>query len=237
VRVAVFADIHGNLPALEAALADVHTQSPDALLCLGDVAGMNAWPAECIQLLYAAGALCVLGNADEDALKSAPFTPRGLFPDEQEIYDLDEWGRLQLGEPELSLLRSYAPTLELPGLLAFHGSPESCRESLGASTPEQRLDELRSSFGQHPVWVGGHTHTPLLRSLGGWRLLNPGSVGLAYERRGERYVNLSRAEYLLLDGETVQFRRVPYDVRAVQAGIRERGMPHAEWWAGEWVQG
>ena len=74
-------------------------------------------------------------------------------------------------------------------------------------------------------------HAPLLRTLDGWRLLNPGSVGLAYEKRGERYVNISRAEYLLLDGDDVQFRRVPYDVRAVQDGIRERKMPHADWWA------
>ncbi|WP_293915414.1 metallophosphoesterase family protein [Deinococcus sp.] len=237
MRLAIIADIHGNLPALDAVLADIKGQAPDALLCLGDVAGMNAWPAECIQLLYAAGAYTVLGNADEDALNPKPFAPRGLFPDEREIYDLDEWGRLQLGEAELTLLRGYQPVIELPNLLAFHGSPESCRESIGAETPEAQLDELRFRFGQHPVWVGGHTHAPLLRSLGGWRLLNPGSVGLAYERRGERYINLSRAEYLVIDGEQVQFRRVPYDVRAVQAGIRERGMPHAEWWAGEWVQG
>ena len=236
MKLAVIADIHANLLALEAVLADIQGQSPDALLCLGDVVSGNAWPAECVQLLHAAGALTVLGNADEDALSPKPFVPRGLFPDEREIYDLDEWGQQQLGEAELTLLRGYQPVIELPNLLAFHGSPESCRESIGAETPENRLDELRSRFEQHPVWVGGHTHTPLLRQLGGWRLLNPGSVGLAFEKRGGRYVNLSRAEYLLLSGD-VQFRRVPYDVRAVQAGILERGMPHAKWWAGEWVQG
>ena len=92
MRLAVFGDIHGNLPAFEAVLADIRGQSPDALLCLGDVAASGAWPGECIQLLETLNCPAVLGNADEDMLKPRPFEPRG-FPDEQEIYDLDEWGR------------------------------------------------------------------------------------------------------------------------------------------------
>ena len=146
-------------------------------------------------------------------------------------------GREQLSSAELELLRGYQSTVELPGLLAFHGSPENCRENIGATTPQERLAELKTIFGQQPVWVGGHMHAPLLRSLDGWRLLNPGSVGLAFEKRGGRYVNVSRAEYLISDGDDVQFRRVSYDVKAVQAGILERKMPYAEWWAGEWVAG
>lgn len=236
MRLAVFGDIHGNLPAFEAVLADIRAQSPDALLCLGDVAADGAWPRECIQLLASLNCPVVLGNADEDMLRPQPFQARG-FPDEQKIYDLDEWGREQLTAAELEHLRGYRNTVELPGLLAFHGSPESCRESIGATTPEERLTELRSAFGSQAVWTGGHTHAPLLRSLDGWRLLNPGSVGLAYEKRGDRYMNISRAEYLILDGDDVQFRRVAYDVQAVRTGILERKMPHAEWWAREWVQG
>lgn len=236
MRLAVLGDIHGNLPAFEAVLADIRGQSPDALLCLGDVAASGAWPGECIQLLATLNCPMVLGNADEDMLKPRPFEARG-FPDEREIYDLGEWGREQLTSTELQLLRGFQSTVELPELLAFHGSPESCRESIGATTPVARLEELRAGFRQRAVWVGGHTHAPLLRTLDGWRLLNPGSVGMAYEKRGGRYVNVSRAEYLIVDGDGIQFRRVRYDVKAIQAGILERKMPHAEWWAGEWVAG
>ena len=237
MRLAVFGDIHGNLPAFAAALADIRSQSPDALVCLGDVAAMGAWTRECIQLLASLNCPVVLGNADEDMLKPRPLESRGLFANEREIYDLDEWSREQLTGAELELLRGYQTTVELPGLVAFHGSPESCREVIGADISEKRLTELRSVFGLQAVWVGGHTHQALLRHLDSWRLLNPGSVGLAYEKRGDRYVNISRAEYLILDGDDVQFRCMPYDVRAVQAGILDRKMPHAEWWAGEWVQG
>ena len=236
MRLAVFGNIHGNLPAFEALLNDIQAQSPDSLLCLGDVAADGAWPRECIQLLASLNCPMVLGNADEDMLRPQPFQTRG-FPDEQKICDLAKWGREQLTGAELELLRGYRDTVELPGLLAFHGSPQSCRESIGATTPEERLAELRAKFAKQAIWIGGHTHAPLLRNLAGWRLLNPGSVGLAYEKRGERYLNISRAEYLILERDEVQFRRVAYDVKAVQAWIREQKMPHAEWWAGEWVQG
>ena len=176
MRLAVFGDVHGNLPAFEAVLADLNGQSPDALLCLGDVAAMGAWPRECIQLLATLNCPVVLGNADEDMLKTQPFLARSL-PDEREMYDLDEWSREQLTGAELKLLAEYRSTVELPGLLAFHGSPESCRDVIGATTSEERLQELRDVFGTHAIWVGGHTHAPLLRTLDGWRLLNPGSVG------------------------------------------------------------
>ena len=236
MRLAVFGNIHGNLPAFEALLNDIQAQSPDSLLCLGDVAADGAWPRECIQLLASLNCPVVLGNVDEDMLRPQPFQTRG-FPDEQKICDLAEWGREQLTGAELELLRGYRDTVELPGLLAFHGSPQSCRQSIGATTVEERLAELRAKFGRQAIWVGGHTHALLLRNLDGWRLLNPGSVGLAYEKRGDRYLNISRAEYLILERDEVQFRRVAYDVKAVQAWIREQKMPHAEWWAGEWVQG
>ena len=62
------------------------------------------------------------------------------------------------------------------------------------ATSNEQLTELRSAFGRQAVWVGGHTHAPLLRSLDGWRLLNPGSVGLAYEKHGERYTPFRAGE-------------------------------------------
>jgi predicted phosphodiesterase len=144
VRLAVFGDIHGNLPAFEAVPKDLRGQSPDALLCPGDVAAMGAWPRECIQLLATLNCPVVLGNADEDMLKPQPFEARGL-PDEREIYELDEWGLHQLTGAELAHIRTYKPTVELPGLLAFHASPDSCREVIGATTPEDRLAELRAN--------------------------------------------------------------------------------------------
>ncbi|MCP2015593.1 putative phosphodiesterase [Deinococcus sp. HSC-46F16] len=238
MRLAVFGDIHGNLPALHAALADMRAQGADAYLCLGDVALGGVWPRECLAEVAALGCPVVRGNADRLLLEPLqPFSPRG-FPDEEKLHEIDAWGYAQLTPIDRSLVVSCLPLVELPGLLGFHGSPERDDETLGAQTPEARLEALRATSGQHPIWVGGHTHKPLLRTLDGWTLLNPGSVGLPYERRGDRYVNLAQASYLLLGSAgQVTFRTVPYDVRAVQEGILASGVPHAEWLAAEWVEG
>ncbi|CAM3745620.1 Phosphoesterase [Deinococcus saxicola] len=241
MRLALFGDIHDNLPALEAMLADMDAHAPDALICLGDVTAGGAWPRECLQLVAALGCPVVRGNADRETLEAPqPLQVRGL-PDEQEIHDIGQWSAAQLTGAERDILRSFAPTVELEDLLCFHGSPAKDDEVLNAATPPERLEELRAVHGQHAVWIGGHTHQPLLRTLDGWRLLNPGSVGLPFQKRGGKYVNLAHAEYLLLDWTgrdwAVTFRRVPYDLAALKQGILASGMPHAGWLADEWVPG
>ncbi len=191
--------------------------------------------------MAALGYPVVRGNADRAALEvPQPLKMRGL-PDEQEIHDIGQWGAAQLTGAERDILRSFAPTVTLDELLCFHGSPAKDDEVLDAATPLSRLEELREEYGQHAVWIGGHTHQPLLRSLDGWRLLNPGSVGLPFQKRGEKYVNLAHAEYLLLDwtgGDwAVTFRRVPYALAALKQGILVSGIPHAQWLADEWAEG
>ncbi|QFP76148.1 metallophosphoesterase [Deinococcus sp. AJ005] len=241
MRLAIYGDVHDNLPALEAALADMDVHSPDALICLGDVTAGGAWPRECLQLVAALGCPVVRGNADREALEAPqPLQVRGL-PDEQEIHDIGQWGAAQLTGTERDILRSFAPTVALDDLLCFHGSPAKDDEVLDAGTNHKRLEELREEYGKHAVWIGGHTHQPLLRSLDGWRLLNPGSVGLPFQKRGGKYVNLAYAEYLLLDsisgGWMPTFRRVPYDLATLKKGILASGIPHAQWLADEWVPG
>lgn len=240
MRLAVFGDIHGNLPALRAALADMWAQGAEAFVCLGDVAMDGPQPAECVGLVRELGCPVVRGNADREMLDAPfPFVTRG-FPDEREIYEIGQWSATQLAEAERESLRDYQKTVSLPDLLCFHGSPERDNEVLDAATPTSRLEELRGQFPAVPVWMGGHTHKPLLRTVDGWTLLNPGSVGLPFEKRGEVYVNLAYAEYLLLDkvrgGWQPTFRRVFYDVQDIQNAVRQSGMPHADWVAGSWVQ-
>nr|WP_249039043.1 metallophosphoesterase family protein [Deinococcus radiopugnans] len=183
----------------------------------------------------------VSGNADRQTLEAPqPLQPRS-FPDEQEIHDIGQWSAAQLTETERDTLRSFVPSVEREDLLCFHGSPARDDEVLDAGTPAERLEELRAEYGQQSIWIGGHTHQPLLRSLNGWRLLNPGSVGLPFEKRGGKYVNPARAESLLLDwteGDwAVTFRRVPYPLAPLKEGILASGMPHARWLAAEWVEG
>lgn len=219
----------------------MRSQKVESFVCLGDVAMDGPQPTECVRLVRELGCPVVRGNADREMLEAPfAFVERG-FPDEREIYEIGQWSATQLTEAERGFLSNYQSTVLLPDLLCFHGSPASDSEVLDAETPSRRLEELREQAPAKPVWIGGHTHKPLLRTLEGWTLLNPGSVGLPYEKRGEVYVNLAYAEYLLLDklegGWQPTFRRVFYDVQDIQTAVMQSGMPHAHWVAGSWVQG
>ncbi|MFC4425283.1 metallophosphoesterase family protein [Deinococcus navajonensis] len=241
MRVAIFGDLHGNLPALTAALSDLHTQAPDALVCLGDVAMDGPWPGDCVDRIAALGCPVVRGNADRMLLEPpASFRARG-FPDERALHDISEWSKTQLSTAQRMLVSAYRALVELPDLLCFHGSPERDTEELGPATPRLRWDTLRAQHGTHLGWTGGHTHRAGHLQQNGWAYINPGSVGLPFEQRGDRYVNVARAEYLLLDrspdGWLPTFRRVPYALRDLQRGMLASGMPHAGWLAAEWVSG
>ncbi|WP_309571364.1 metallophosphoesterase family protein, partial [Deinococcus sp.] len=199
------------------------------------------WPAQCVQRVAQLGCPVVSGNADRECLTPDRFfTPRGL-PDEREMHDIGEWSAAQLSSTDREVLARYAPTVQVADILCFHGSPARDTEELTPHTPDARLDELRNQFGTQAVWVGGHTHRALHREQGGWQLLNPGSIGLPFEKRGDLFVNLAHAEYVLLDsveGRWVPiFRRVAYDVDDIRRGILASGMPHARWAASAWVTG
>ncbi|MFC4639435.1 metallophosphoesterase family protein [Deinococcus hohokamensis] len=241
MRVAIFGDIHGNLPALTAALSDLRAQAPDALVCLGDVAMDGPWPGECVDRVAALGCPVVRGNADRMMLEPpAAFRARG-FPDEQALHDISEWSKTQLSTAQRALVAAYAPLVSLPDLLCFHGSPARDNEELGPATPLARWTTLRHAYGAQAVWAGGHTHRAGHLPQVDWGYFNPGSVGLPFEQRGERFVNLARAEYLLLDwgpgGWQPTFRRVPYALHDLQRGILASDMPHARWLAAEWACG
>ena len=230
MRVALISDIHGNLVALEAVLADLGHEQPDRILCLGDVAATGPQPRETLDRLRALGWPIVMGNADAALLGPIPETEAD--GDVRRIEEVDRWCAGQLSPADLDYLRGFRPTLEVSlghglTLLCFHGSPRSFDDLIEATTPE---DELEYLFSGHDaaVMAGGHTHAQLVRRHGERTVLNPGSVGL----------NPPWAEYALVSSEggdlRIEMRRMELSGEAVARVAIESGMPHAEWWASFW---
>lgn len=249
MTIGIITDIHGNLAALEAVLAALEGLRVDQLVCLGDVAATGPQPAEALARLAATGCRVVMGNTDADLLDPASIGPGSIDTaddgDALRIADIDRWCAARLGEAERSYLQTFAPTvgIDLGGgarLLCVHGGPLSHHDVIVATTPDDELDRMLGSRVA-TVIAGGHTHTPMLRAHRGMTLLNPGSVGLAYEFRADGAVRVPPwAEYAVLavDGgvaRSIELRRVSYDRAATVRAMRERGMPHAEWWASGWV--
>ncbi len=214
MRVAALYDVHGNLPALEAVLAEVDS---DTILVGGD-AVLGPMPKETLARLRERDAIFIRGNCERHVV-----APPELV---EEIWDARaRWVHEQLDDEELAFLRGlpHPLPLEVEGLgevLFCHGSPRSDEEIVTAITPPKRLDPILDGVTQDLV-VCGHTHAQFDRLVGDRRLVNAGSVGMAYE--GEPGI----AAWALL-GPTVELRRTPYDVEAAVALVRDTGFPDVE---------
>jgi putative phosphoesterase len=202
VRVAALHDVHGNLPALEAVLAEVRAAGVERIVCGGDaVAG--PFPRESLELLMRADAVFVRGNADRA---------------------LSEWVAARLDPLAREFLAALPTTVSLDGVLYCHGSPRSDEEILTRVSPDERFRAALAGVDERLV-VGGHTHVQFERELDGSRFVNAGSVGIPYE--GERGAFWA----VVVDG-TPELRRTPYALEAAVTAIRASGYPDAEQLAG-----
>ena len=242
MRIALIADIHANLVSFEAVLADIDRANVEQVVCLGDVAATGPQPRETLARLKKLGCPVVQGNADAWLLDPQP--PVDAEGEARTIAEISAWCAAQLEPEDLTYIRTFRPTLELPlpdggSLLCFHGSVGSYDDIIVATTPEEELDRLLA--GAHAtIMAGGHTHVPMLRRHKDTLLLNPGSVGMPFEvvARSGRVRNPPWAEYGVIDTSagsvSVEFRRVTVDVHAIAEAIFGSGMPHADVLAQDW---
>ncbi len=239
-RLAVLSDIHGNLPALEAVLADIQAQgTPDRYWVLGDLAVFCPWPAETIARLRALPNVAFLqGNTDRYVVTGR----RPVFP----IRSAEDWAaapaRLaerdanfrwtveRLSWADYEFLRDLPTRLEMdvPGygrVVAFHANPADDETNILPDTPAEEVHRHLAGLDARLV-LYGHTHRPLDRIVDSIRLVNGGSVGLPLD--GD-----PRPAYALLDfaGDecTVTLRRVEYDRETVLAELGRLQHPARAW--------
>jgi putative phosphoesterase len=207
VRVAALYDVHGNLPALNAVLADVEAEGVDAIVAGGDIVG-GPFSVEVFDRLVELPATSfVRGNADRMVVEGG------------HEYEVD-WSehRARLGQTRLAAIGSWPLTLELRieglGTVVFcHAVPAADEPIFTSITPAADVDRTLGETGAD-VLVVGHTHVQFDRRLpSGLRVVNAGSVGMPYEGR--------RGAYWALIGPEIALRRTEYDVEAAVASIRE----------------
>ncbi len=242
MHIAIIADIHGNLVAFEAILDDMTGEGVDRIVCLGDVAAFGPQPEEVVSRLREIGCPVVMGDADTTLLTPEPPATDELFRNLQEI---DAWALARLSPGDREFIAAFEPTVSIAldgdaTLLCYHGSPQSFKDPIRATTSDDDLAQLFAGCDAH-IYAGGHTHIQMLRRFGTALVLNPGSVGLAYDRTpspGANVRNPPWGEYAILtvSGATlsVDLRRVPFDAAALLRAAHENDMPHADWWCAEW---
>jgi predicted phosphodiesterase len=237
VRLALISDQHANEVAFHAALEDVERLGVDEIVCLGDVAQGGAQPAQVLDRLAALGCETVLGNADALLLEVPTDSPE---PITERLLEVREWTLSQLEPSHLEQIRSFAPVVrrELEGvpMVFFHGSPRSYDDVL---LPELGAEALEPFLGHDAALLaGGHTHLQWTRRIGDALYVNPGSVGIAYDRHDDPPVLRPSAEWALVTAAegavAVEFRRVAYAADEVRAAALRSGRPHAQEWADQW---
>jgi len=215
MRVAVLADIHGNLPALEAVLRDVEAAGVDAIVLNGDIAD-GPMPGQTLDRLeqLAGRVIWVRGNTDRSlaAAFDGTFQPSGLPTNPPAGYFA--WCAGRIGQTHRDRLASLPLTVTLAidglGAVAFcHGTARDDNEFILVDSPVEHYQAAFAGVTEQTV-VLGHTHMPFDRVADTRRFVNPGSVGLPYGHTG--------AAWALL-GPDVTLRRTRYDTRAAAATL------------------
>jgi putative phosphoesterase len=218
VRLCVVSDIHGNLHALEAVLADARGAGSDMLLVAGDLVHQGPRPAETLDLLRSLDGdglgpvRMIRGNTDRHLLEdTVPEQRRAAV----------EWTREQLGAERLGWLAGLPADLSVGDRLVVHGSPRADDHGIWPRTPLEEFDSPRWAS----VLVCGHTHHAMHRREGARHVVNGGSV--AWPLDGD-----PRPGYALLDDAEgdlrVELRRVGYDRGRTLAELEDRRVPGRE---------
>jgi hypothetical protein len=193
--------------------------------------------------LQSLGCECVSGNHDYDILNPDLAHRDGAISSWEA--ELLEWCAGQLSEADLDFLRSFRPSVEIPfdaeeSLLCCHGSPRSHSDFILATTPAAELDEMLGDL-KATVLAVGHSHTQLMRIHKSKRIVSVGSVGWPLEKMPFKGLPrfLPWAEHAILewaDGVlSIELRRVPVDLEAVNEAALRSDMPRAASWVELWA--
>lgn len=227
MKLAIFSDVHGNLPALEAVLSDIQARHVDALYCLGDLVGYAAFPNEVIDRIRREQIPTVLGNYDDGVgFDRDECGCAYREPTEQALGDRSlAWTKGHTTPENKDFLRTLHTGIRFEAdgkrILLVHGSPRKINEYLFEDRPLSSFQRLASSSNADVI-VYGHTHKPYTKLVDNVLFVNVGSVGKPKD--GDW-----RACYALVDAiasEPVRFVRVTYDVKRTTDAIRQSDLPH-----------
>lgn len=226
MRIAVVSDIHGNLTAFDAVLADLRETSPDLIFHGGDLADWGSGPAEILDRIRDLGWPGVVGNTDEmlfDPRTLEEFARTSSAPGAiwDAVREMAAATRDVLGEERIEWLRGLPRAQEHASVALVHASPASRWVAPGSGASDT---ELESEYGplDKAVVVYGHIHVSYIRKTIQRTIVNSGSVSLPYD--GD-----PRASYVLLDGETAAIKKVAYDVDREIRAVKQNRMPHWDW--------
>lgn len=223
MRIAALYDIHGNLPAFEAVMAEVRASSVDRIVIGGDVLP-GPMPRECLDMARSLEIPTdfIIGNGDRESVAANRGTMSSSIP--EFFRAAMRWNGAQLTPADERLIESWPLTVRIKvdgigEVLFCHATPRNDVEIFLKTTAEEKLRPIVDPLGVQLV-VCGHTHMQFDRMVGHARVVNAGSIGLPFQKAGA---------YWLLLGPGIELRRTDYDFEAAAARVRHTAYPQAEY--------
>ena len=229
MRIALFSDIHANLEALDAVLADASAQGCDSHICLGDIVGYNADPVACIERVQALGCPVIKGNHDQDSGSDSSLDMMNSNA-AQAIY----WTREQLSDEQRTWLARLRLVRQIHDFTVVHSTLD---QPTSWNYVTNKFDAMANfSYQVTPVCFYGHTHVPRV-FVSDSRVYELPAESIVIEAETKYFINTGavgqprdgdwRASYCIYDTDrkTVHFRRVEYDIHSAQQKIIAAGLP------------
>jgi putative phosphoesterase len=239
-RIAIISDIHANLPALKAVLADITDFKADQIYCLGDLTDAAPWHNEVIELIQSLSIPTIMGNHDERIAFDLPVYPLSKHTPEEQSARLTtiNFTKATISEENKQYLSKLPASIRITTgavrVLLVHGSAESNEEYLYASHEEQPL-RLMLEKHKADIMICGHTHLSYIRRMAGNEpdnekmIINAGSVGRTKEGDGKAtYIQLllhPAAQQVNTDDVQVTIRKISYDVEETMSAIINSPVP------------
>ena len=233
---ALISDIHANLPALHAVLADIDARKDiDAIYHLGDLTGYAPWPNEVVALLRERAIPGISGNYDSTVATDYKHCGcRAETPHDEELSHLSfEWTRSHVTPETKKYLASLPFRVDIrpfgghvsgPTITLVHGNQTLNTVYVTEDRPDSFLEKMAKDIGARSkdIICFGHTHKPWQRTVGGVQFINAGSVGRPKDGDWRACYGLLTIDQ---SGASVEFVRVPYDVDKAASAIRESDLP------------
>jgi predicted phosphodiesterase len=227
MKIALFSDIHADLPAFDAFLRDLDGRKADAVYCLGDLVGYNVWPNEIINEIRKRGIATLVGNHDLKVKVLAQIT-------NEELSETGKDYAYHIIEPEnIAYLLTLPSHIKLEfksngqnmNVLMAHGSPRSVDEYVLEDTDSEYVTELMNESGANILCVG-HSHKPYHRIISeDKQVINLGSVGKPKDGNPQGCYVLLSIDDDVVDPIKVEFIRFDYDIEKAAKGIEDSPLP------------
>jgi putative phosphoesterase len=224
--IALLSDIHGNLPALKAAVVEAKTRGAKQIICAGDIVGYGPFPNEVCEYLKTNEIKSISGNYDIkvlDVIKQGKSAVESLQKKKRELVI---WTAKHLGKTAQRFLQDLPASLEeeLPGghkLLVVHGSPVSNDDNIYPSITPKGL-ETKLKNARPDILVCGHTHIPFVKTISGILVVNCGSTGLSVDGDPRPSYAIISIDEKSARGHIVRFE---YNIEEIIKALKNTSLP------------